>query len=112
MAIPPITDQSQIKITSKIIERLFRNRIRSHVISSSNFNPYKSVYRSHHSNEIALILTLDRIYNSADLGKSTLLVSLDLSAAFDTIGHSILLNRLKISFSIDGPVLNWISSYL
>ena len=59
----------------------------------------------HHSTETALILTLDSIYNSADLSKSTLLVSLDSNAAFDTIAHSILLKRLKISFGIDGPSL-------
>ena len=57
-------------------------------------------------------LTLDSIYNSADLGKSTLFASLYLSAAFDTIDHSILLRCLKISFGIDGLVLNFISSYL
>ena len=90
----------------------FLNRIHSHFTSSPKFNPYQSAYRPHQSTETALILTLDSIYNSADLSKSTLLVSLDLSAALDTIDHFILLKRLKISFSIDGTVLNWISSYL
>ena len=105
----PISNLNNI---SKILKRLFLNRIRSHFISSPNFNPYQSAYLSHHSTETALILTIDSIYNSADLGKSTLLVSLDLSATFDIIDHSILLNRFTISFGIDGPVLNWISSYL
>ena len=62
--------------------------------------------------ESALILTLDNIYHAIDLGKSTSLVSSDLSAAFITIDHSILLDCLQTSFGLSGTVLQWISSYL
>ena len=47
-----------------------------------------------------------------DKDKVTALTLLDLSAAFDTIDHSILLDRLQKTFSIYGLTLNWISSYL
>ena len=98
----PISNLNNI---SKIIECLFQHRIRTHVTSSPNFNPYKSAYRSNHFTESALILTLVNIYYAIDLGKSTLLVSLDLSAAFDTIDHSILLDRMQTSFGLSGTVL-------
>ena len=69
-------------------------------------------WSSNHSTMSALILTLDNIYHAIDLGKSTILVSLDLSAAFDTINHSILLDHLQTSFGLTCTVLQWISSYL
>jgi hypothetical protein len=88
----PISNLNNI---SKIIERLFLNRFQPHVLSSPNFNSYQSAYRTKHSTETALLLTLDKIYHSSDTGQSTILVSLDFSAAFDTIDHTALLNRLE-----------------
>jgi len=105
----PISNLNNI---SKILERLFLTRLRPRVLASPNFNPFQSAYRRNHSTETALLCTLDNVFHSADLGKSTVLVSLDLSSAFDTIDHSLLLNRLKTTFGISGPALNWITSYL
>ena len=50
-----------------------------------HFNKYQSAYRLGHSTETALLLLLDNILHAVDSGKSTLLVSLHLSAAFNTI---------------------------
>jgi len=62
--------------------------------------------------ETALQLLLDRIYSTADEGMPTLLISLDMSAAFDTIDHTVLLKRLSYSFGVAGNVHSWIHSYL
>ena len=69
---------------SKLLERLLLVRIHNHVTSSPNFNPNQSAYRPYHSTETALILTLDNILHTADQGSFSVLVSLDLRAAFDT----------------------------
>ena len=90
---------SNLNNVSNILERLILNSIKNH-ISSSNFNPFQLAYRKHYTTKTAILLALDNIYNSIDLGSLTLLVSLDLSPAFDTIDHSILLSILHTSFGI------------
>ena len=105
----PISNLNNI---SKLLERLFLFRFQSHVSNSPNFNPLQSAYRRFHSTETSLLNTLDQVYTAADSSQPTILVSLDLSAAFDTIDHHILLTRLQTGFGISGSVINWIRSYL
>ena len=95
-----------------MLERLILKRIQFHTTASSNFNPFQSAYLRYFSTESALLLALDNIYHAIDTGSSTVLVSLDLSAAFDTLEHSVLRNRLQNSFGITGLALAWFQSYL
>ena len=69
-------------------------------------------YRRHHSTESALVKVLSDILDAADSCQVTLLGLLDLSAAFDTVDHYILLRRLATSFGISRLTLKWISSLL
>ena len=82
------------------------------VKKSSNDNRFQSAYRRGHSTETALLRLLNDVYCSADSGFRTMLLQLDLSAAFDTIDTSTLLRRLRHTFGVSGPALNWIASYL
>ena len=91
---------------------MFLARLQPHVIESPNFNPLQSAYRPSYSTETSLLLTLNNIFTASDSGRPTVLVALDLSAAFDTIEHGILLNRLSSSFGITGPAISWLHSYL
>ena len=71
----------------------------------------KSAYRLFHSTEMTLLKIQNDIATSMDKGAAVGLVLLDLSAAFDTIDHSILINCLQHWYGIDGVVLKWVQSY-
>ena len=97
---------------SKLIERLFLSRIINHVENSPNFNRFQSAYRRSYSTETALLRLLNDVYQAADLKQTTLLVLLDLSAAFDSIDIPTLLRRLNHTFGLTNAPLRWIASYL
>ena len=65
-----------------------------------------------HSTETALLRVISDILGAVDRGSVTLLGLLDLSAAFDTVDHTILLDRLRIRFGVGGGVLEWIRTFL
>ena len=62
--------------------------------------------------ETALLKIHNDILSLMDNGKVTVLTLLDLSAAFDTIDHTILLRRLNEWFGVTEQVLDWFKSYL
>ena len=65
-----------------------------------------------YSTETALTSTLDNIFSSIDNGRDCLSVCFDLSTAFNTVDHQLLLSRLTKSFGVCGTALNWLASYL
>ena len=69
-------------------------------------------YREHHSTETVLLKVQNDILLSMDRQEVTLLVLIDLSAAFDTIDHGILLETLEKDFGVIGDAQKWLASYL
>src|SRR6478609_9754728 len=103
---------SNLNFVSKVLERLIHTRLTNYLQSFPSLCPFQSAYRRCHSTETALI----RIHNDLALAinqqKVSALVLLDLSAAFDTIDHHILIQRLTSTFGISGSALSLLSSYL
>src|SRR4029077_19947311 len=87
-------------------------RLNNHLSSFPSLSPYQSAYRKFHSCETALLRITNDILLACNKQKVTALVLLDLSAAFDTIDHHILLSRLTTTFGITGTPHNFFSSYL
>ena len=73
---------------------------------------HQSAYRRFHSTETALLKVQTDILEALDRGSGCVLVMLDLSAAFDTLDHDILLDRLRTTFGITGTALSWFRSYV
>lgn len=72
----------------------------------------QSAYRAYHSTETAVLKVLADILLAVDKGDLAVLTLLDLSAAFDTVDHGILLQRLNVSFGLSGAAHCWFASYL
>ena len=71
------------------------------------FDPLQSAYRDKHSTETVFIKVQNYILSELDTGSSAILLMLDLSAAFDTIYHDIMLFRLCNVYGITGDALHW-----
>jgi hypothetical protein len=83
----------------------------SHVEGNALYSPVQSAYRSHHSTETALLKIVNDVLLAADRGNAVLLALFDLSAAFDTVDHTLLISRLSSQFGLC-DVLKWFMSYL
>ena len=103
---------SNLNFLSKILERVVLNQILQHIESNNLGELYQSAYKQNHSTETALLKVTSDILDEIDDKKVCFLVLLDLSAAFDTIDHEILIKRLQTSFLLSGTVLDWFKSYL
>ena len=103
---------SNLSFLSKLIERAVCNRITQYVGTTGMAEKFQSVYKASHSTETSLIKVKDDILRAADNQRVTCLILLDLSVAFDTVSHPLLLNRLQHCFGIQGTVLKWIENYM
>ena len=95
----------------KILERVMFSRLSDYLLEYDLFDPLQSAYRPHHSVETLLVNVSSFILREMDSGSVTAMVLLDLSSAFDTVDHKILINTLA-SLGVQGQALEWFKSYL
>ena len=91
---------SNLKFLSKVIEKVAAERLWEYVRVNGLDETLRSAYRKQHSCETALLRVQNDILMALDSRKCVILLLLDLSAAFDTVDHEILLRRLHSKFGI------------
>ena len=96
---------------SKVLERIVLKQFLQHS-ESHNLEPFQSPYRKCHSMEITLLHVVNDLLQTSDTGHVSVLLLIDLCAAFDTKDHDILTERLHTTYGCSGMVLDWFTSYL
>lgn len=76
------------------------------------YEKFQSSFQPGHSTETALVRVTNDLLVTADTGSPSLLIFLDLTAAFDTVDHNILLHRLHSTIGLTDTVHKWFTSYL
>ena len=96
---------------SKILEKIVHKRLYSFLENECILNPNQFGFRKKHSTIDAVTKFISDITTSLDNKESTIAIYLDLSKAFDTINHTLLLKKLD-HYGIRGLPLAWFKSYL
>ena len=103
---------SNLPFVSKLVERVIAKQLNMHIDEHALYDPFQSAYRRGHSTETALRRVKNDIAETLDMKCTTILVMLDLSVAFDSVVHELLMTRLEQSFGITDKALAWLRSYI
>uniref|UniRef100_A0A9J7XP41 Reverse transcriptase domain-containing protein n=1 Tax=Cyprinus carpio carpio TaxID=630221 RepID=A0A9J7XP41_CYPCA len=102
---------SLLPLIAKTLERAVFNQVSTFLTQNNLLDSNQSGFRSGHSAETALLSVVEALRLARAESKSSILILLDLSAAFDTVNHQILLSTL-LTKGISGTALQWFESYL
>jgi len=103
---------SNLNTFGKIIERLAQSKLSGHICKSINHGPLQSAYRAFHSTETAMTRVVNDLLVSVDSGSASLLLSLDISAAFDTVNCERVLQRAEDLVGFTSNTNLWLAPYL
>ena len=96
---------------SKLLEKLMYKRLTNHIEKNNILTQHQYGFRENRSTELAIIELVDRVTKAIDRGEYTIGIFLDLSKAFDTIDHKILIQKLD-HYGIRGITQLWFQDYL
>ena len=103
---------SNLRSVSKLTEGAVASQLMEHRTVRNLHLKFHSAYKKNHSTESALLKVKNDTLMNMEEQKVTLLVLLDLSSAFDTVNHQVLLERLRSRFGVTGTAFDWFASYL
>ena len=102
---------SILPVLSKVIERAATDQIIYQLESKNKLSNNQHAYRKNHSTKTCLFEVVNYLYKLMDLKRLTAIISLDLSKAFDSINHKLILHKLS-KLGLSENTLLWIKSYL
>ena len=111
MAAHEIDNYRSITFLIKVVKRAVADQLQALLEETDALDPFQSGFRPWHGTETALVALQDDLLREADRGNMSLLVLFDISAAFDTVHHSILLVWLS-KLGNSGLTLAWLCSSL
>jgi endonuclease/exonuclease/phosphatase (EEP) superfamily protein YafD len=103
---------SNLLFLGKVIEKVVLKRLNDHLSKNNLHCSDQSAYKKNHSTETLLVKITNDILVASDSRSATVVMLLDLSAAFDTVDHKLLLNILAKEIGLKGTVLAWFRSFL
>ena len=102
---------SLLPVLSKVNERLANRQFVKFLDNNNKLSQFQSDSRKHHSTETALLSVTDNLLKPIDEKKMSILVLMDMSKAFDSINHDMLLFKLR-TLGVSPSALQWFKSYL
>jgi hypothetical protein len=94
-----------------MIEKICANQLYDHMTSNSLFYDNQFAYQKKKCTEDAVFTVINTIQNNRNQGFHSLIITIDFSKAFDTMNHTILLNKL-LNLGVKNKEYNWFKSYL
>lgn len=110
--LPSYRPISNLSFISKLVERVVSKRLNEHMTINNLHDDSQHGYKSNHSTETLLVRFLNDVLVAIDQNRGVVVLLIDLSSAFDTVQHSILLKILRDSLHIQGKALQWFKSFL
>jgi len=103
---------SNLPFIAKLLERTIAKQLQEYLNCHGFWEKFQSGLRAMHSTENALVNVVNDLLLAADSSHVSILILLDLTAAFDTVCHNHLLSHLETLLGITGVPLSWFKSYI